>query len=345
MNRAAIEKVRELASLVFAVILSTTFKAHSAPEAVMLPVEELGKKFVLTGKLGIPLGNVVTVQGIVRKGPSIGYDDGPNLWVMRIEGVATQQRNRVPLAPYYGDWADAADLTDGIPKPETGIHYEVRGYETGGFFGIPSEVLKQANSSFPGPSHYFRNELKVFAVKRIQEVKFTPADFKGRRALFHGTAQTIDGSSLLKGDNWTLVVDPKAAWTSHVEGKTIEAFGFFDEGGNPKNFKLREGVWRLTRLEDQIGRRVELRGRAISSNGVWWFDYRGSNVQVPNMEKLPNWEIGNHFRPIIIRGILERAVDPSNQSSQYFVREASWEALADGLLVPEVVIRKDFERE
>ena len=99
--------------------------------------------------------------------------------------------------------------------------------------------------------------------------------------------------------------------------KLIETCGLYnpdasvyDREAKQKRFALLDGKWRLVRLEDQLGRPVELRGRARSLNGVWWFYYRGTDLYVEKMADLPGWTSDNHWRPIIIRGILDKAQLP-----------------------------------
>lgn len=332
-----------------AALLLIPLSVMGEPESVRVPVTELGEKFVLTGKLGVPFGKAVTVQGIVGDGPSRGYEGGPNLWVRRIDGQAIQERIRIPLAPYYGEWGKTNDPEDGIPKPELGISYEIKGYETGGYVGIPDEVLRQTGGWIQTPPHYMLTILKVFATKRIPDEAFAPDDFKGRKALLSGVAKNHDHIAMLDGGKWSVVVDPKAPWPAYAEGKTVEAYGFYDADQRVGRFTLRDGVWRLVHLEDQVGRAVELRGRAIADAEGWWFDFRGSNVLVDNMNNLPGWIIENHFRPIIIRGTLERSpaaqVLVGGRSMHYIVRNASWEPLPNGLLTPELVERVDLESE
>jgi hypothetical protein len=61
-----------------------------------VPVSELGKTHVLLGKTHQPLGEVMTLKGIVFDGPSKGYDDGPNISVQMINGRATQEIIHLP---------------------------------------------------------------------------------------------------------------------------------------------------------------------------------------------------------------------------------------------------------
>lgn len=92
------------------------------------------------------------------------------------------------------------------------------------------------------------------------------------------------------------------------------------------------------------GRKVTLRGMARSLNGEWWFHYRGTDLYVEGMDKLPGWTVENHWRPMQIEGTLERAslpsldqisLKPDRDLAEYFiVREPSWKPLP-ALLGPE----------
>jgi hypothetical protein len=170
--------------------------------------------------------------------------------------------------------------------------------------------------------------------------------FSGEKALLSGIAKSVDGDSALVGDDWVVVVERGAKWEDDIEGKKIETFGLYNPDAtwkeNPKRatkkFDLVDGWWRLVELADQIGRQASLRGRARSLNGVWWFHYRGTDLYVDGMEKLPGWTHENHWRPMQIEGRLERArlprldqisLKPDRDLGDYFiVREPSWKPLS-----------------
>jgi hypothetical protein len=319
---------------------------HGA-EPQNIPVEQLGKAYQLVGKLHVPLGDVVHVEGVVVEGPFKGYEGGPNLRAQRIQGRATQQDIQIPIHPYITDWGkDGFAGGHTLPKLEMGKTYQMEGYETGGYIGIPGRAHEKAGVTVQTAEHYFRTQLVVYKAKRIEPLRFTPADFQGRRALMQGTACTRDHQSVMEADGWSVLVVPKAAWPEHVEGKLIETYGLYNPDANvynpnvkQKRFALLDGTWRLVRLEDQLGRPVELRGRARSSNGVWWFHYRGTDMYVENMAELPGWTSENHWRPMIIRGTLDKATLPRldqvslkpdrDLKEYYIVRKASWEPLPE----------------
>ena len=69
-----------------------------------VPVDQLGKAYQLVGKLHMPLGAVIRVEGVVVKGPFKGYEGGPNLRAQRIEGQATQEDIQIPIYPHFTRW-------------------------------------------------------------------------------------------------------------------------------------------------------------------------------------------------------------------------------------------------
>ncbi len=314
------------------------------PVPVPVPVDELGKGFQLIGKLRAPLGEIVKVEGVVVPGPSKGYEDGPNLRVQRIQGRYTQEIIQIDLeSPFGGDF----------PKRlESGKTYQMSGYETGGYVGIPAQVLK--DTMFQTTRHYFRLQFAIAGAKKIEPISYAPGMFQGERALLGGTAKTIGGDAAMSGKGWNVIVKHGTAWEKAVEGKQIECDGRYNPAAIPegelKKYDLLDGSWRLSRLEDQVGKQVSLRGIAISLNGEWWFNYRGTDLHVDGMAKLPGWTWRMHYRPVIIEGKLERAKMPRidqisvkedrDLAESFVVRGASWKPLP-ALLFPELPLTKD----
>ena len=348
-------KIRFSLLLVFVVCVPGNLHAE---EPQNIPVERLGESYRLVGKLQSPLGDVIQVEGVVVEGPFKGYEGGPNLHPQRIQGHATQRDIQIALSPYFNDWGKEA-LAGGhaLPKLEMGKTYQLEGFETGGYVGIPGQAYEKAGIAIQTASHYFRTQFIVYKAKLIEPLRLTPADFQGRHALMQGIARTQDNQSVMEGDGWSVIVDRKAAWPSHVEGKSIETFGMYNPLESPKDavakhgrFELADGTWRLVRLEDQLGRAVALRGTARSSNGFWWFRYRGVDLYVENLDRLPGWTTANHWHTMVIRGTLEKAklprLDQISLKSErdlkeyYIVRKASWEPLPE-LLGPERLIQEE----
>ncbi len=337
---------RRVISIWCTAVASTAYAqpAHSPP--VDVPIQQLGGAFRLIGKLGLPLGTVVRIQGIVVSGPSKGYDDGPNLLVQRIDDRFIMENIRIKLEPYFGSFGDVEASADHrLPSLEDRMTYELEGYETGGIVGVPPMAYERAGidlQSQIGTS--FHSWFVAYKGKTTAAIRFSPSEFIGRSALLVGTARSKDGQSFIVDEGWELLTDPNAAWPSHIEGKRTEAFGVIRAGTSDTSFKVEGGVTRLVRLEDQIGREVALRGTAWSMNGRWWFNYRGVDLYVDGMEKMSGWTGEHHGRSVMIRGTLARELlpridkitlkaDPDREEC-FIVRSPSWEPL-DGLLGPE----------
>lgn len=327
-------------------ILVAVSAAVVAAEPQNIPVSQLGREYQLVGKLHAPLGKYITVEGVVVEGPYKGFEGGPNLRPQRIQGRAIQEDIQIVIRPYFNDWGKEAFAGSGkeMPKLEMGKTYRMEGHETGGYFGTPAESYEKAGAAIQTTGHYFRTEFVVVKAEQIEPLAFGPADFEGQKALLQGRAANRANRAILLGQNWIVVVDPMNRWPEHAEGKLVETYGLYNPSSDRLEYTLADGEWRLVRLEDQLGRTVTLRGMARSLNDVWWFHYRGTDLNVENMTLLPGWTADNHWRPMVICGILEKAKLPHldqvsekpdrDLTEQYIVRKASWQPLPS-LLSPE----------
>ncbi len=314
-----------------------------ARELPGIPAEQLNRNYQLVGKLHAPLGTPITVEGVVVEGQLKGYEGGPNLRVQRIGGHALQQDIQIRLEPYFHKWGEKISIDEGpsLPELEMGKTYEMEGYETGGYVGVPARAYKKAGLMLQTTGHYFRMDFIVYKARRIDPISFQPADFEGQMALLQGTAKSIDHKAYMKGNDWSVNVDARTTWPADIEGKIVEAYGMYNPTAEKNVFDLVGGKCHLVLLEDQLERKVELRGQARSLNGVWWFHYRGTDLYVENMESLPGWTTECHWRPMIIRGFLEKATLPrldqislksDRDLAEYFiVRKPEWEPI-DALL-------------
>lgn len=310
-----------------------------AGEIQSVPLDEFGKRFQLVGMLKRPMGVSVTVQGVVVDGPFKGYEGGANLRVQRIDGLATQEDIQICIEPYFNKWGEKALAGCGIALPplDMGKTYEMEGYETGGYVGVPAEAYRKAGAIIQTTGHYFRERFVVYKARRIDAVRFQPADFREEKALMEGSARTVSGKACVQGDDWVVIVDASAGWPADIEGKFIATIGTYAPTKNRSEFSLANGAWYLARLEDQVGRDVELRGRALCFNNEWRFRYRGTDLYVENLERLPGWSDECSGRPMIIRGRLEKArlprldeisLKPDRDLEEYFVvRKPQWEPL------------------
>ncbi|MEZ6189743.1 MAG: hypothetical protein R3C45_00450 [Phycisphaerales bacterium] len=318
-----------------------------------IPIAQLGTQYRLTGKLHAPLGEVITVEGVLVEGPFKGNEGGPNLRVQRIQGSAMQEDIQISVTPFFAEWGEEIEgstaygsLGEGIKlsKIEEGKAYQMTGYTTGWYVGVPNDVMKHTGVAIQTAGHYFHETFVVYRAKVIEPLSFGPNDFTGRIALLAGLAVSENGRSVMQGDGWSVLVDEASPWPNDIEGKTVETQGMYNPTGDRHVFTLVDGDWRLVRLEDQLNKKVALRGIALRHNGVWHLLYRGEEVYVENMQDLPGWTRDNHLRPVIIRGILDRATLPRldqvsmkrdrDLTEYYIVREPSWEPLG-ALLAPE----------
>jgi hypothetical protein len=334
----------------FACILFVGAAVVIAAEPIDVPVNELGSKYQLVGKLHVPLGKVVTLKGVIVDGPSKGYEGGPNLRVQKIDGAVTQEDIQIQVIPYFGEFGRRRYDGKELPKLELGKSYELEGYESGHYVGKPEEAYRRAGLEIQTSGFYFLQYFDVYRAKQIEPVVFFPADFVGREALLEGKATNEHGNAYIVGNGWKLKVDPKANWPADFEGKRVEGRGTIRKADRAEEYDLEKGVSRLVRLEDQVGKKVNLRGRAWSLNQYWWFDYRGVDVFIDNLETVPGWDTKFRGEPIEFSGVLEEAMLPDRKEftlvekprlkKQFIVRKATCKRL-DNLLSPERVTRDD----
>lgn len=300
-----------------------------------------GQNIVFVGELGKPLGSFLTVRGIVVEGPAKGYEDGPNLIVHMINDSATQVPIQIPLSPYLNEFGKGT-----MPAIKAGNSYRLRVYETGEFLGSPDGAFKEAGVVIQTTGFYFKNRLIVLAGEKTDPLTWHPGQFEGREALLAGIAENENDTACIRGASWKLRLVNIPKWTAFEIGKQAEVFGTIQGTPAANLFYVLQGRPRLIRLEDQLGKKVSLRGMAISLNQYWWFNYRGIDVYVEKLEKLPGWSGENHFMPMEITGILDQEKLPrldqislkeNRDLKMYFiVRNATW-APVNELLEPELV--------
>ena len=328
-------------------LLASTTLAQDNPTKV--PVVPPSANFELVGELGTKLGSTVTLEGIIVEGRFKGYEGGPNLLVQKIDGVGTQRVVQLPVSPYFGKFGEKISDKAALPKIANGLTFRLRGYETGGFVGIPSDAYGEAGIPLQTTGFYFRNSFVVFNGEKIDALVWSPLDFIDKDALLSGTARNHNDSAMIESDSWKLLVDGVEKWDESEVGKLAEAFGTVSKTASENVFTLKNASKRLVLLGDQVGRPVVLRGTARSLNGHWWFNYRGTDMYVEKMSELPNWTGNNHWRPIEIFGNLEEDLLPRidqislkherDLKKYYIVRNPKWKPI-DGLLTPETPPKK-----
>jgi hypothetical protein len=300
-----------------------------------------GPKTVLVGELGLPLGCILTVSGTIVEGPDKGYEDGPNLIVHLINDSATQLPIQIPLSPYFGEFGDGT-----MPAMKAGNSYRLRVYESGEFIGSPDGAFKEAGRIVQTTGFYFMNRLVVLSGEKTAPLAWYPNQFTGREALLSGIAENENDTACILNASWKLKLLDSPKWTTEETGKQAEVFGKI-QGTQTRNiFYVEQSQARLIRLEDQLGKKVILRGLAISQNQYWWYNYRGTDIYIEKMEQLPGLTEDYHFMPMEITGILEQerlprldqigVKDNRDLKLYYIVKNVSWRPVKV-LLEPELV--------
>jgi hypothetical protein len=317
------------------VLLSLIFAGAVAKAEDPLPhvrIADMDARFRLVGKLYQPLGALVKVQGIVFDGPSKGYEDGPNIRIQRINGVATQEDITIVLDAFGGDFGDEREDGVFLPKLEFGKSYEFEGYETGGFEGTPQEALRRARGLLQSAGFGFRHRFIAIKGEVIKPIVFAPTDFLDKQSLLQGRATSRNGRAYIAGADWLLQVDKSAPWPAHIEGKTVEGNGTPRKTPMTGEFDLEGAQTRLVKLEDQVGRKVALRGRMMP-----YFDclyYRGTMIAVEGLETMPDRSKSLYADAVVVTGVLEEAMFPDINNmgmskpqikKQFIVRKARCE--------------------
>lgn len=303
--------------------------APSGPVDVALHAPGLGYRLV--GRLGVPLGRVVKVQGVMSAPQFKGYGVGSTmLMVRRVDGAATQEARTIFVHPYFGSWESLK-----LPAVEPGASYEFEGYESGGFEGQPEEVFRRGLVNFQTSGFCFSSSFHLVGGRRIDAAPDGPADFVGRGAHLEGTARNEDGRAGLEGPGWTVTFSGPA-WSAEEVGRRAWAYGTVVGRAAGRGFALERVSRRgLISLDDMVGREVELRGQSWSMNGRPTFKYRGE--EMPVEFEVQGW--WGHGDPALVRGRLERLSPPrkddqGREKYRYIVRAARGER-AEALLIPE----------
>lgn len=145
--------------------------AANAPTRVSM--DRADPRYVLTGRLNKPIGELMTLQGVIVDGPQKGYEGGPNLKVQRINGEFLQNPIQIPISPYFGEWGDRALL-----KISTGKTFELVGYESGTFVGIPTAAYKLGGIDLQTSDHHFSSAFHVVRGKEIDPISEPPAKLR-----------------------------------------------------------------------------------------------------------------------------------------------------------------------
>jgi hypothetical protein len=132
-------------------VLFVAFLITVAAIAKDIPVDELGSKYQITGKLHFPLGQVLAIEGTIER----GKDGSPQINVHKIKNHPVRESIQISTAPYYGTWESRTQEV-----PQTGQDYECVGYETGGFDSNSMDINR--------PELVFHTHFEIFKSKRVQ---------------------------------------------------------------------------------------------------------------------------------------------------------------------------------
>jgi hypothetical protein len=110
------------------------------------------RKLAVMGRLGLPLGTLVTVTGEAIPNTSLNKADAGDALFLSISSV-----NGKPLsAPVNFPFRKAQDSID-VAEPKIGDSFEFRGYETGGYVGVPLHY----GSHWQTTGFYFKTEFLI----------------------------------------------------------------------------------------------------------------------------------------------------------------------------------------
>jgi hypothetical protein len=112
------------------------------------PTVEQLEKAGIVGRLGLPLGQVAEMEGEIVSPESSGAKEDEGLLLMKVTSIIGKLQPHPQLLRF---------TLPGGEKPPAGTKMKFRGYETGGFKGLPEnwpdDVPRQAGVAFQFESH------------------------------------------------------------------------------------------------------------------------------------------------------------------------------------------------
>ncbi|MBL7730117.1 MAG: hypothetical protein JNM88_02990 [Chitinophagaceae bacterium] len=308
---------------------------------IRVPITQRKSQFEIVGELGVKLGTIVTVRGFIYEDWGKGYETGPILVIQSINDSAIQEFIKIPYSLYF-EGMDDKRFPD---KVKPGNTYQFRVYETGGYVGTPDGVYEETKVLTQTTALYFQNNLVVISGKKIEPAEWSPRDFIGRNAVLTGIAKNENDTAVIYTAGWTLKLTGSRKWSEAASGKQAEVYGKIRPTAENNVYAVDSGRARLVKLEDQVGKTVQLRGTIINLNQYWWFNYRGTDIYVDGLDKLVDGVSDMHFRPVEITGLLEQANMPDidklvleenpPKKLYYIIRKASISPASE-LLTPEI---------
>lgn len=327
------------------------FASFRGDKAEAVPADRLGSAFELIGKLGKPLGNVVTVAGVLTEGIGPKGDrGGPRLVVQRIQGEPTQEWIVLDLRPLEMTYWDEAAGVDLLGKGELayGKSYELVGFETGRYLGLPNGPAGMDVGLVQGMGFHFSLRFETCGAMFMDPIEYSPDMFTEQPAILQGKASTKGGHSVMEGVDWQVVVKRNEGWPKHVEGRVIETHGTYKQASSEsskdrKRFDL-SGDWRLKKLADQVGRKVSLRGQLVVVDDKAALFYRGSLILVEAALDPSEDLYAEELSPFLLEGDLalappgvvteQQAFVSGGLENGYVVTGATWKRLP-ALLTPD----------
>jgi len=147
------------------VIVAPVFAPPAEQKAQQRSVEafDLGQDVAVIGKLGHPLGKMVTIEGRSAKGAVLrdrGVEDETILFVEKVDGERVRDGVWLRLRPFWSGHQQ---------EVRAGKKCTLRGFETGGFTGSPSGAMKEFGTAFATYGWHFMVWIEY--VKVVSEVE------------------------------------------------------------------------------------------------------------------------------------------------------------------------------
>jgi hypothetical protein len=128
------------------------------------------------GKLGKPFGTVVKLRGVVFTDGRKAESGVPWLSVRSIDGVTPTAETAIALHPFYVGWGASHVGGYSLPTLDIGGSFELEGFESGEFVGVPDEAYRRVGIAFATTGFFFRREFMVISAKKIDPLPMSPAD-------------------------------------------------------------------------------------------------------------------------------------------------------------------------
>jgi hypothetical protein len=156
---------------------------------------ELGHKVSVIGKLGLPIGTAVTLRG---------------KWHLTKSEIDKWQSGYYEVTEMNGKQIDSHVIFTGLCKevdnddftPWDGDLWEIRGYESGGIFGIPDKALVEIGAlSWPSEKHGYKSYFCYYKASRVTKLNakqgISPNSVKTASEQEPNSSRNIKASELL----------------------------------------------------------------------------------------------------------------------------------------------------